>query len=67
MTQRPHLGLRDFSAGRPGKAAAISATTSARSFGVGHHAQAYGTDAEIADRGAQALLDRPVAVGRRRL
>ena len=36
-------------------------------LGVGHDAQAHRIDAEIADRRAQALLDRPVAVGRRRV
>ena len=36
-------------------------------LGVGHDAETHGVDAEIADRRAQALLDRPLAVGGRRV
>src|SRR5688500_2395415 len=31
-------------------------------LGIGHHTQTHRIDAEIADRRAQALFDRPVAV-----
>ena len=50
-----------------GKVAAHQCRHRGAVLGVGHDAQAHRIDAEIADRRAQALFDRPVAVGRRRV
>ena len=58
-------GPDDLVGRQPGKSGGHQGTDIGTVGVVGRYSQAHGIDAEIADRGTQALLDRPVAVGQR--